>query len=172
MNALAPRRGFESLSLKDLLDARELHHWHLMHKDNVIGTAVGRYLIRKSEPWPDQSHPGVSRRMAQPKPPRRLDNSEVRPYSWPCVLVFVRRWVHITEFRGGKDGYDPEQVVPKTLYMPDGRTVPVCIVEALADEAPPPPVSDWHWPDSRSAADFPSPWTCRSARRWRASAAS
>ena len=38
---------FTSLSLKDLLEARDLYHFHLVNRQNVIGTAVGRYLYRK-----------------------------------------------------------------------------------------------------------------------------
>ena len=43
---------FSSLSLKDLIEARDLYHFHLMNKANVIGTAVGLYLIRDKEDWP------------------------------------------------------------------------------------------------------------------------
>jgi hypothetical protein len=37
-------RHFESLSIKDLLLARNVYHYHLMNKANVVGTAIGRYL--------------------------------------------------------------------------------------------------------------------------------
>ena len=43
---------FESLSIKDLLLARDVYHYHLMDKANVVGTAIGRYLIRDTDPWP------------------------------------------------------------------------------------------------------------------------
>ena len=46
MDPLAQQVHFRSLSLKDLLEARETYHWHLMNKANVVGTAVGAYLIR------------------------------------------------------------------------------------------------------------------------------
>ena len=36
-------RNYASLSTKDLLDARDQYHWHLVHRRNVIGTAVGLY---------------------------------------------------------------------------------------------------------------------------------
>ena len=49
MNPLAQQVNFRSLSLKDLLDAREAYHWHLMNKANVVGTAVGAYLMRESD---------------------------------------------------------------------------------------------------------------------------
>jgi hypothetical protein len=45
-------------------------------------------------------------------------------------------------------------MVPKTLYMPDGRTVPVCVVKvdsASADALTP----DWHWPKTLYAPGMP-----------------
>jgi hypothetical protein len=60
--------------------------------------------------------------------PRRLDNTVLRPWSWPSVLVFVRRW-KTRESLGS-------EAVPRTLYLPDGRVVPVCVVEAPLDERP------------------------------------
>jgi len=59
---------------------------------------------------------------------RTLENSEIRPYSWPCILVFVDEWVELSDFKSGK--YHPDDMVPKTLYLPDGRKVPVCVVLA------------------------------------------
>lgn len=111
---------FGSLSLKDLLEARDLFHYHLMNKKNVVATAVGLYRMRKQDS-PDQ-HPKPT-----PKAPRRtLFNSVIRPNSWPCVYVFVSQWDE--EERLAKS--DPSDVVPRTLYLPDGRTVPVCVIEA------------------------------------------
>ena len=132
-------QDFNLLSVKDLLEARDQYHVHLMHKRNVVATAVGRYLIRKNEPWPtgDSTHQG-NKRAPQPahvKEPRTLANSEVRDYSWPCVLVFVSKWIERGDF-GGK-GHDPAEIVPSALYMPDGRVVPVCVVQAEIDEAEP-----------------------------------
>src|SRR5436309_1980810 len=86
------KREFSTLSLKDLAAARDHYHMHLMAKRNVAGTALGFYRIRKSEPWP-QSGPELVKRDADRKrqwqpggksfEPRTLENSEVRPYSWP-----------------------------------------------------------------------------------------
>jgi hypothetical protein len=110
---------FAHLSLPDLVAARDLYHVHLMNHPNVVATAIGRYRIRTEDSWPNDSseHHGSG--------VRRLDNSEVRPYSWPCILVFVAQWEPRRHFAN-----DPSQAVPKTLFMPDGRRVPVCIVEA------------------------------------------
>lgn len=73
------------LSLSDLLAARDFLHVHLLHKTNVIGTAVGRYLVRKTDPYPPR---GASN--SAHSEPRAPQNSEVRKYSWPYVIVLVR----------------------------------------------------------------------------------
>ena len=49
---LSTEKNYRSLSIKDLLQARDLYHYHLLNKPNVVGTAVGLYLIRKDEPEP------------------------------------------------------------------------------------------------------------------------
>jgi hypothetical protein len=110
---------FSHLSLKDLVSARDLYHVYLMRHSNVVATAIGRYRIRKTDTWPNdrQPHHGTG--------VRRLDNSEVRSYSWPCILVFVERWEDPKDFAN-----HPEDMLPKTLFMPDGRRVPVCVIEA------------------------------------------
>ena len=43
-------RSFSSLSVKDLLDARDAYHVHLCHLDNVFATAIGRFFIRDTDP--------------------------------------------------------------------------------------------------------------------------
>jgi hypothetical protein len=125
---------FSSLSLKDLIEARDLYHFHLMSKANVVGTAIGLYLIRKEEDWPQARGEGVRPRRKLTFP-RTFANSEVRDYSWPCILVLVREWIDEEDF--GKKGMPaPWLTVPKRLYLPDGRIVPVCIV--LAPPVPQP----------------------------------
>src|SRR5262249_51993101 len=128
---------FNTLSLSDLLRARDQFHAHLMHKANVVGTAVGRYLIRKDDPYPDKTKRGAAPRGR--KSPRTLENSEVREYSWPAILVFVNRWADAQAFGHGR-AYDSNDFVPKTIYLEDGRRVPVCIVEAPLVAAAPPPI--------------------------------
>lgn len=118
-------RSFASLSLKDLLEARDLFHYHLMNKKNVVATAIGLYRIRKRTHWPSPLHPEPQAR-SRKSPRRTLFNSEVRPYSWPCVYVFVSQWSE--EEKLAQD--DPFDVVPERLYLPDGRVVPVCVIEA------------------------------------------
>lgn len=155
---LASRSQFESLAVRDLLEARQAYHWHLMHKENVISTAIGLYLIRKSDPWPSERAPTADlarKAVGATKGPRTLENSEIRPYSWPCVLVFVKSWVAEERFGGRGGEYRPDAMVPKTLYLPDGRLVPVCVVEAPLDEQPIARSSPWHWPRNLLGGGFP-----------------
>ena len=135
MDPLSSDFDFNMLSLEDLLRARDFFHLHLMHKANVVGTAVGRYLIRKTDPYPP-----IETTPKDHLKPRTLENSEVREYSWPCIIVFVEKWVKANDFGEGKD-FSPTDFVPKTIYMPDGRRVPVCVVEAPLVTAAPPPIN-------------------------------
>jgi len=60
---------FSMLSLADLLEAREKNHVDLMRRSNVVGTAVGLYLIRRSDPWPpkETGSPGAVTRSQLPQ---------------------------------------------------------------------------------------------------------
>src|SRR6187431_188350 len=89
---LGTERNFRSLSIKDLLAARDQYHYHLMNRANVVGTAIGLYLIRKTDPAPDPSRASTPK-SKKPKLARTFENSEVRNYSWPCVLVLVKQWI-------------------------------------------------------------------------------
>jgi hypothetical protein len=88
-----------------------------MNKRNVVATAVGLYRMRKK--------PETDAQQAV-RPRRTLFNSEVRDNSWPCVYVFVSEWNE--EKRLAETS--PADVVPKSLFLPDGRSVPVCVIEA------------------------------------------
>ena len=110
---------FAHLSLKDLIAARDLFHLELMRRPNVVATAVGRYRIRKADSWPHD------KKKKKGSGVRRLDNSEIRPYSWPCILVFVSQWESPKAFASR-----PDAMVPKTFLMPNGSHVPVCVIEA------------------------------------------
>ncbi|MCA1815211.1 MAG: hypothetical protein LC746_02165 [Acidobacteria bacterium] len=123
-NPLNPLNNFNSLSLLDLLEARDLYHLHLTERKGVIATAIGRYLIRKGDPEPgEEGRKGTGA--------KSLENTEIRRYSWPCVLVFVERWIDEADIR--KEGYKPTDMVPSALHMPNGKVVPVCVVEAPRD---------------------------------------
>jgi hypothetical protein len=101
-----------------------------MRHPNVVATAIGYYRIRHEDTWPGAMP------VVKGEGPRTLTNSEVRPYSWPAVLVFVEEWADATEFRKGRR-YNPDELVPPTLYLPDGRRIPVCVIEAPRDPVNP-----------------------------------
>lgn len=84
-NALSSELKFSNLSIKDLIEAREMFHVHLMNKKNVVATAIGRYRIRCDEPWPNDKKRYSLYRGKSHKASKRLDNTEVRDYSWPCI---------------------------------------------------------------------------------------
>ena len=50
-------RTYSTLSIPDLLLARDQYHYQLMNKANVIATAIGYYRIRKKEHWPSRKDP-------------------------------------------------------------------------------------------------------------------
>ena len=146
MNLLANQTNFRSLSLKDLLEARDQYHWHLINKENVVGTGVGLYLIRTKDPWPNDNIAPDGRTAQGSKDARTFDNSEVRPYSWPCILVLVDDWVDASGF--GQGGIDPNHMIPPTLYLSDGRAAPVCVVAVNTAEPLVGAPADVRWPDS------------------------
>lgn len=134
--------NFRSLSVKDLLHARDLYHWHLSNKANVVGTAVGLYLIRKTDPDGTQG----GKHVEYESNIRTFENSEVLPYSWPAIIVLVRDWVEATSF--GHSGVDPNHMIPSALYLPDGRAVPVCVVAVETAESIQAAPADVRWPAS------------------------
>ncbi len=122
-------RHYASLSIKDLLDARDAWHVHFAHSSNVLATAVGLYRIRESDD--DAVHyvaPKTAAKKRGALGPRTLQNTVVRPWSWPCVLVFVKDW--------GAAGGDARSshFIPPFIYLSDGRVVPVCTVQATTFE--------------------------------------
>ncbi|SHG83470.1 S1/P1 Nuclease [Chryseolinea serpens] len=123
--------NFNHLSVKDLVDARDMFHVHLINKRNVVATAIGRYLIRHSDidshgKFIDREKGQGSKMNSKQRDERTLSNSMVIDISWPCILVFVKHWETEEDLikRGASD------IVPKTIYMPDGRVVPICTVVA------------------------------------------
>ena len=107
--ALTLHNEFSMLNLADLLLARERNHVELIRKKHVVGTAVGLYLIRKKEPWKpiDPTKRGK-------RGPRTLGNSEVRDYSWPCILAFVDEWK-------AEEELDWQDRVPPSVYLDERR---------------------------------------------------
>jgi hypothetical protein len=129
-----PRRDYVSLSLKDLLDAREAYHVFLSSLENVVATAVGRYFIHEDD-WYAKNPPDRPRPRGFPrvKGARTLANSVIRPWSWPAVLVFVKRWAERASLGSNE--------IPRALHLPDGRVVPTCVIEAAPDESLPLPAA-------------------------------
>lgn len=117
-----PQRNYMLLTLRDVLEARQHYHVHLAHLPNVVGTAVGRYLIHQKD-WYAKHPTDTKRKGPRSLGPRTLFNTVVKPWSWPCVLVFVSRWEPKQRFRK-----DPDEMVPRALYLPDGRVVPTCTI--------------------------------------------
>ena len=138
---------FYSLSVKDLLEAREAFHLYLCSLRDVVGTAIGLYRIRKKDPDavdPDKKAP---RKGASAK---TLANSVIRKWSWPCILVFVRKWQTIEDLKD-----EPDQVIPRFLHMQDGRAIPVCVVEATKREVAPSPLQDFTLPNQLMGGGYP-----------------
>jgi hypothetical protein len=129
-----PRSDYSSLSIRDLVEAREAYHIQLSSLDNVVATAIGRYLIRADD-WYAEHAPNVPRPadVEVPSGARTLANSVVRPWSWPAVLVFVRTW--------DSPGRLGPHTVPSALYLPDGRVIPTCVIQATPDESLPLPAA-------------------------------
>jgi hypothetical protein len=124
------RRNFSSLSVRDLLDAREAYHVHLAHLENVEATAVGLYRMHRRDP--SAKSPDPKKRKSYGKSLRRtLTNTVVTKWSWPCVLVFVKRWYTLAQLQK-----NPLQAIPRFLHLPDGRVVPTCVVLAERDPKP------------------------------------
>ena len=94
VDVLGVDRNYASLSTTDLLEARDLYHWHLInkqqrdrHRDRAVLHPEDRRLAVGAAGRGDDAAPG------DPKPARTFENSEVRDYSWPCILVLVDTWV-------------------------------------------------------------------------------
>lgn len=145
LKSFPPKRDYSSLSVKDLLEARDAYHVHLAHLANVIATAIGRYRIRCGD-WFEEHPPNVRQPEGYKAPTfaRTLENSRVLPWSWPSVLVFVNDWIDREQFgssrrqnTGGKiKSIEPDQMVPRALYLPDGRVIPSCVIQVTEQDAP------------------------------------
>ena len=141
--ALSLHNEYSMLNLADLLLARERNHVELVRKAHVVGTAVGLYLIRKKEPW---QPPDPNERVR--RPPRTLGNSEVRDYSWPCILAFVDDWKEDAEL-----SWDDR--LPRAVYLDERRKVPVCVVLAPTVDRPEPSIRPVVFPSSTIGGGFP-----------------
>lgn len=148
MKYFPPKRDFYSLSVKDLLEAREAYHVHLAHLENVVATAIGRFFIRNEDP--DATTPYGEPRPRKQAPKRTFQNSAVKLNSWPCVLVFVDHWRTQEEF-----DQNPDQVVPRFLYLPDGRVVPTCVLLVEKQQEAPPALQNLNFPSDLIGGGYP-----------------
>lgn len=127
MSHIGKGKPYYLLTIKDLLEARDAHHIFLSNIDRVIGTAVGLYRIRRTDPdakkWIEEETSFTRPRIKSEI--RTLDKTVVKRWSWPCVLVFVKEWVQYNDLKKS-----PDQLIPRFLHLPDGRTVPTCVIYA------------------------------------------
>lgn len=146
-----PPRDYASLSVRDLLDARDAYHTHLTHLQNVVATAIGLYRFRETDYYANHA-PHAKRSVATPSTngrkrgvgPKTPFNSVVRAWSWPCVLVFVSEWLDQKVFV-----QSPDQMVPRALYLPDGRVIPTCVITLEDQQASAPPIEELSFPRNR-----------------------
>jgi hypothetical protein len=131
MDRFIRRAQPNSLSVRDLLEARDHYHVHIANLPTVLGTAIGRYRIRQEDPNFEKAEVEATGRDLGP---RTLSNSDFRPWSWPCVLVFVNEWLDKEVL-----AKHPELAVPSVLYLPDGRQVKTCpiLVQPRTNNLPP-----------------------------------
>jgi hypothetical protein len=146
-----PQKNFSTLSVSDLLEARDHYHVHLTNLENVVGTAVGFYRIRKKDADCEKYRDPEKWRSRKNSPERTLANTEVQPWSWPCVLVFVDAW--LTQEKISKQM--PDQVVPRFLYLPDGRVVPTCVILAKSQVDASPLMKDLTFPSEVIGGGYP-----------------
>jgi hypothetical protein len=110
---LSAASDFNLLSLRDLLAASDQFHLHLINKPHVVATAVGRYRIRIDEPWSTRQNPmGEPAKSQKTHPKRTLSNSEIRPNSWPAILVFVDNWIQVHDLAHPKMRFRPLSTCP------------------------------------------------------------
>jgi hypothetical protein len=123
-------RRYASLSITDLLDAREASHVHLTQMENVFATAIGLYRIREGDLDHTHYHPAgeaAAKERGKRATARTMENTIVQPWSWPCVLVFVKEWLKPADYHAAAV---KGQVIPPFIYLPDGRVIPTCVIQA------------------------------------------
>src|SRR5262249_37607180 len=151
----------------DLLDARDAYHVQLCHLNNVFATAIGRFYIQQGDP-DDKAAISVKKAVAETRAsdaakasePRTLENSAVKPWSWPCVLVFVNAW-ETPQALHKQHGH----VVPSFLYLPDGRVVPTCVVLASQYAAEKTPLETLRYTSHLIGGGYPLISTAQGALR-------
>jgi hypothetical protein len=150
---------YDSLTVKDLLEAREAYHNFLVKKKHVVGTAVGRIRKRK-EGVPDSD-------------PKTLSSTELNPKSWPCLMVFVDGWqdlsnqpIRIKSQTKNPDEFNAEDLVPELLYLPDGRVIPTCVLRLDFDNQDDGVITRMRFPASVVGGGYPVFTEVQGERRW------
>jgi hypothetical protein len=115
---------FPSLTVTDLLEARDAYHVHLSSIRTVVATAIGRFREKVDYRGEASIRPS-DWKPREIKEPRTLANSVLTDDSWPCVLVFVNRWFSREELRRQRTF---DLLVPPRLYLSDGRVIPTCVI--------------------------------------------
>jgi hypothetical protein len=154
VNVFSPENEFLRLRINDLLDARDMYHVHFSNKKNVVSTAIGLYRIRKTDPWPDRRGNLPQVKSKTPRKAKTLENSHVRYYSWPCILVFVKDWIRDNQFGWKKKSHSDDRI-PDIVYLPDGRKIPVCVVQADLKKSEPAPAGSFLFPENYIGGGFP-----------------
>ncbi len=144
-------RNFHLLGIADLLEARDAYHVYLTRKKNVIGTAIGKCRVRKD---------GVPDKAA-----KTLENSEVKNYSWPCILVFVQAWIADNQF-GKVGGQSILDYLPQRLHLPNGREIPVCVIEASWRNKSDQYIANMKFPGSVIGGGYPIMTRVQGEERW------
>lgn len=141
------RHDFHSLSVKDLLEAREAYQVHLRQLDTVFATAIGLYRMDRRDP--NVKDPSREAKYGKSRP-RTLANTVVTKWSWPCVLVFVNQWLKPKDLCK-----KPYETVPRRLYLPDGREIPVCVLLVEPEDQPTPRIERLEFPSGLIGGGYP-----------------
>ncbi len=116
--------NFASLSLKDLLTARSLFSLSPAKQKKCRGNRCGSLPDPKK-----QIHGRIISIPTQNQRKKASGHFLIRksdPIPGHVFMFFVYNWMEEEKL----SAVNPSDVVPKTLYLPDGRTVPVCVIEA------------------------------------------
>src|SRR5262249_53385827 len=70
-----------------------------------------------------------------------------------CVLAFVSEWINYNTV--ADDAVKSSVLLPKQLWLPDGRIVPVCVVETKQVKLDETPVGSLLFPGSFFGAGYP-----------------
>ena len=115
--AYRPAHSYDQLSLRDLLDARDLYHIHLMQHRNVVATAVGRYRIRQKDSWPNEKGDRKGSWTTRGRSRIRKSGPTRGPPSWSSLSSGKTS----AAFCGQGGRVRSRSARAKTLYLPDGR---------------------------------------------------